>query len=78
MIGRGVVSLMAYITTSKMCGSTVIVQGPSFVIVSFEGLFGGCSGAPFFFVGFVQYFSKIPSVIHFCRDLFNDSGSTPL
>jgi hypothetical protein len=63
---------------SKMCGSTVIVQVPSFVIESFEGLFAGCSITPFFFTGFVQYFSNMPSLSHFCRDRCNESGRTPL
>jgi hypothetical protein len=75
--GRGLGSLIAYITASKMCGSTVIVQVPSFVIVSFAGLFVK-SGAPFFFVGFVQYFSKMPSLSHFARDRCSDSARTPL
>lgn len=63
---------------SKVCGSTVIEQLPSFVIESFAGLSGGASGAPFFFVGLVQYFSNMPSLSHFARDLCNDSTKTPL
>ena len=76
--GRGVGSLIANIEASKMCGSTVIVHVPSFVIDSLGGLFGGTSGAPFLFTGFVQYFSNMPSLSHFCRDLCNESGRTPL
>jgi len=55
-----------------------MLQDPSFVMESLGGLFGGCSGAPFFFTGFVQYFSNIPSLSHFCRDRCNDSTKTPL
>ncbi len=75
--GRGFGSLIAYITASKICGSTVMVQVPSFVIVSFAGLLVK-SGAPFFFVGFVQYFSNMPSLSHFARDRCSDSARTPL
>jgi hypothetical protein len=77
-VGRGFGSLIAYIEASKMCGSTVIVHVPSFVIDSLGGLFGGCSVLPFLFTGFVQYFSNMPSLSHFCRDLCNESGRTPL
>ena len=70
-------SLIAYMTASKVCGSQVIVQVPSFVMVSFPGLFS-TSGAPFFFVTLVQYLSKMPSLIQFCRDRLSDSASTPL
>ena len=76
--GRGFGSLIANIEASKMCGSTVIVQVPSLVMESLEGLFAGCSTTPFFFTGFVQYFSNMPSLSHFCRDLCNESGRTPL
>src|ERR1700712_5690116 len=76
--GFGVVSLIAYIVASKICGSTVIVQLPSFVIESLAGLSAGWSGSPFFFFGLVQYFSKIPSLSHFCLDLCRDSTRTPL
>jgi hypothetical protein len=77
-VGRGFGSLIAYIEASKMCGSTVIVHVPSFVIDSLGGLLGGCSVLPFLFTGFVQYFSNMPSLSHFCRDLCNESGRTPL
>jgi hypothetical protein len=54
------------------------VQVPSFVIESFGGLFA-ISGVPLFFaVGFVQYFSKMPSLSHFARDRRSDSTRTPL
>lgn len=70
---------MAYITASKMCGSTVMVQVPSFVIESFGGLFAGSGTAPFFLaLGFVQYRSKMPSLSHFCFDRVSDSRKTPL
>ncbi len=71
-------SLTAYIVASKIWGSIVIVTGPSFVIESLGGLFGGASGAPFLFVGLVQNFSNMPSLSHFCRERCKDSARTPL
>ena len=70
-------SLIAYMVASNTCGSQVIVHVPNFVIVSLPGLFV-TSGAPFFFVTFVQYRSNMPSLIHACRDLLSDSAKTPL
>jgi hypothetical protein len=63
---------------SKTCGSTVMVTWPSLVMLSFGGLFGSSITTPFRFVGFDQYFSNIPSLIHFCRDRKRDSARTPL
>jgi hypothetical protein len=54
------------------------VHVPSFVIDSLGGLFA-ISGFPLFFaVGFVQYFSNMPSLSHFARDRRSDSCKTPL
>jgi hypothetical protein len=54
-----------------------MVHDPSFVIVLLSGLLTG-STEPFFFVGLVQYFSKMPSLSHFCFDRCKDSTRTPL
>lgn len=72
------VSLTAYIITSKMCGSIVMVHWPSFVIESLGGLSGLSFETPFFLVGFVQYLSNMPSLIHFFRERSTDSTITPL
>jgi hypothetical protein len=42
-----------------------MVTWPSFIMLSFGGLFGSSITTPFFFVGLVQYFSKMPSIVHF-------------
>jgi hypothetical protein len=55
-----------------------MVHVPSFVIESLGGLFSGCSVLPFFFVGFVQYFSNMPSLSHFARDCCSELARTPL
>lgn len=75
VVGGGFWYLTAYIVASKMCGSTVIVMVPILVMLSFGGLFGS---TPFRFEGFVQYFSNMPSLIHFWRDRVSDSARTPL
>jgi hypothetical protein len=56
----------------------VMVQVPSFVIESFGGFLAISGRFLFFAVGFVQYFSKMPSLSHFARDRRSDSTSTPL
>jgi hypothetical protein len=63
--GGGFGSFTANMVASKTCGSTVIVTWPSFVMLSFGGLFGSSCTTPFRFVGFDQYFSNIPSLVHF-------------
>lgn len=63
--GGGFGSLTAYIVASKTCGSTVMVTWPSLAMLSFGGLFGSSITTPLRFVGFDQYFSNIPSLIHF-------------
>jgi hypothetical protein len=86
-IGRSVVggggaggfgSLTANMVASKTCGSTVIVIWPILVMLSLGGLFGSSITTPFFLVGLDQYFSKMPSIVHFWRDRDRDSESTPL
>lgn len=57
-------SFTANIVASRTCGSIVMVTCPNFIIESFAGLFFSSITCPFLFVGFVQYFSKIPSLIH--------------
>lgn len=54
-------SLMANMTASMTCGSTVIVTVPILVMLSFAGLFGSSLTTPFLLTGFVQYFSNMPS-----------------
>lgn len=76
--GGGFGSLTPYMVASKTCGSTVMVTCPSLVMLSFGGLLGSSITTPFRFVGLDQYFSNIPSVVHFCRDRARDSASTPL
>lgn len=71
-------SLTVYMVASMMCGSIVIVTVPTFVILSFGGFFGSSLRTPFRLCGFVQYFSKRPSLVHFCRDRDSDSARTPL
>lgn len=56
----------------------MIVTWPIFAILSLGGLWGSSLTTPFRFVGFVQYLSKMPSWIHFWRDLERDSAKTPL
>jgi hypothetical protein len=63
--GRGLGSFTPYIVASNTCGSTVMVTGPIFTIVSFAGLFTSSFAAPFRLLGFAQYFSNMPSSIHF-------------
>lgn len=77
----GVVSLTTYIIASKTCGSIVIVHCPIFVIESLGGFLSSSTGLPslgFFFDGFVQYFSKMPSLSHFLLDRSSDSAKTRL
>lgn len=76
--GGGLGSLTANIVASKTCGSTVIVTWPSLTMLSLGGLLGSSMTAPLFFIGFVQYFSNICSVIHWLRDRTKDSWRTPL
>lgn len=78
VVGGGLGSLTAYRVASRTCGSTVMVTCPILVILSLGGLFGSSFTTPFRFVGFVQYFSNIPSCIQFWRDLESDSARTPL
>jgi hypothetical protein len=59
---------------SNVCGPMVIVPGPSLCIVLRSGLFT-IPSAPFFFEGFVQYFSKTPSASHFARERCSDAAS---
>lgn len=68
MIGRkvelvvgGLISLTAYMVASRTCGSIVMVTWPILVMLSLGGLFGSSLTMPLRFVGFVQYFSKMPS-----------------
>lgn len=61
-----------------MCGSMVIVTVPTRVIESFGGFLGSSIMTPLRLCGFVQYFSKRPSLIHFCRERARDSVKTPL
>jgi len=63
--GGGLGSFTPYIVASNTCGSTVMVTWPIFTIVSFAGLFASSFAAPFRLLGFVQYFSNMPSSIHF-------------
>ena len=70
--------LTAYMVASMTCGSTVIVTVPTLTMESLDGLLGSSLTTPLRFVGLVQYFSKMPSCIHFCRDRARDSLSTPL
>lgn len=51
---------------------------PILVMLSFGGLLGSSTTTPFFLYGLVQYFSNMPSLIHFRRDRTNDSDRTPL
>lgn len=77
----GVVSLTTYMIASKTCGSIVIVHCPIFVIESLGGFLSSSTGRPslgFFFDGFVQYFSKMPSLSHFLLDRSSDSANTRL
>lgn len=76
--GGGFGSLTANMVASKTCGSTVIVIWPILVMLSLGGLFGSSITTPFFLVGLDQYFSKMPSIVHFWRDRDRDSESTPL
>lgn len=76
--GGGFGSLTAYSVASKMCGSMVIVTGPSLDMLSLGGLLGSSVTTPLRFIGLVQYFSKTPSAIHLCRDRTSDSARTPL
>lgn len=76
--GGGLGSLTANMVASKTCGSTVIVTGPSFIMVSLEGLLGSSMTTPFRLEGLDQYFSNIPSLIHRCRERERDSANTPL
>lgn len=70
--------LTAYMVASTMCGSMVIVTLPILVMESLGGFLGSSMSTPFFLCGFVQYFSKSPSLIHRCLDRASDSASTPL
>lgn len=77
----GVVSLTTYMIASKTCGSIVIVHCPIFVMESLGGFLSSSTGRPslgFFFDGFVQYFSKMPSLSHFLLDRSSDSAKTRL
>lgn len=77
-VGGGFGSLTANMVASKTCGSTVIVTWPSLVMLSFGGLFGSSITTPLRFVGLDQYFSNMPSLVHFWRDRKSDSARTPL
>ena len=74
----GLGSLTPYIVASNMCGSHVMRTWPSLTMDSLGGFFVSSFAAPFRLEGFVQYFSKMPSLIHLWRDRASDSGSTPL
>lgn len=71
-------SLTTYMVASKTCGSTVMTTWPTLLMLSFGGLFGSSTVAPLRLEGFVQYFSKMPSLIHLLRDRESDSDKTPL
>ena len=71
--GGGFGSLTANIVASKTCGSQVIVTWPNLTMLSFGGLLGSSITAPLFFMGLVQYFSNICSLIHWLRDRTKDS-----
>jgi hypothetical protein len=64
-----------YIVASNECGPISIELDPSLCIVFNSGLFARLS-ALFFFEGFVQYFSKIPSASHFKRERCRDAART--
>ena len=54
---------------------------PIFVMESLGGFLSSSTGRPslgFFFDGFVQYFSKMPSLSHFLLDRSRDSAKTRL
>lgn len=55
-----------------------MVTWPILVMLSLGGFLGSSWTTPFFLTGLVQYFSKRPSLIHFCRDRESDSARTPL
>jgi hypothetical protein len=74
----GLGSLIVNIVASKTCGSTVMVTDPTLIMLSLGGFFGSSYITPFLLYGLVQYFSKMPSLIHFCRDRPRDSDNTPL
>jgi len=76
--GGGFGSLTAYMVASKTWGSMVMVTWQSLVMLSFGGLLGSSMTTPFFLIGFAQYLSKMPSVIHVCRERVSDSERTPL
>lgn len=71
--GGGLGSLTANMVASKTCGSTVMVTWPNLTMLSLGGLLGSSMTAPLFFMGLVQYFSNICSLIHWLRDRTNDS-----
>jgi hypothetical protein len=75
---RGLGSFTTYIVASTTCGSIVIVTTPTLVMLSLGGFLGSSWTTPLRLCGFVQYFSKSPSWVHFCRDRDSDSVSTPL
>lgn len=77
-MGAGLGSRTPYIVASNTCGSTVINTWPSLTMESFDGFFGSSVATPRRFDGLDQYFSKIPSLIHFKRDRDKDSARTPL
>jgi len=59
----------------------VIVHWPILLIESFGGFLSSSAGVAsldFFFDGFVQYFSNMPSLNHFFRDRSRDSAITRL
>ena len=69
--------------TSKICGSTFILQVPTLVMAGFGCL--PCVFSPsvvsFFFdlyVDFDQYFSNMPSCSQHCRERASDAANTPL
>jgi hypothetical protein len=71
-------SLMPYMVASSTWGSIFRITLPIFCMLSLGGLLGSSLTTPFRLTGFVQYFSKMPSFIHFCRERVRDSARTPL
>lgn len=55
-----------------------MVTWPTLAMLSLGGFLASSWITPFFLVGFVQYFSKRPSLIHLWRDRASDSARTPL
>lgn len=55
-----------------------MVTVPSLYMESFGGFLGSSMSTPFFLCGFVQCFSKRPSLSHRWRERDKDSARTPL